>query len=99
MSDNAQETFTVRINGGDPRPFVGATGMYKYAALQAVLSDPSLLPLPAANKPLIVDIWIPRLIPEYGPYHYMIWENERWDGHICVIGFAANYDALDEGIE
>lgn len=87
MSDATLETFTVRINNGEPRAFDGSTGMYKYAALQAVLAESALLPLPGPEQePIRVEIWADRLLPDYGPYSFLVWEDSKWDGHIYIVG-------------
>lgn len=80
------ETFSVKINGGEEKQFKAASSMYLYAALQAVLSDGSLVPLPGSEATAIhVEIWCAKLLPEYGPYNYLVWENPEWSGHIyCV---------------
>lgn len=72
MSDG--ELFTVRINDGAAYEFKAGTGMYQYAALAAVLSNDELLPLPKAGSPIHVEIWCERLLPQYGPYTYLVWE-------------------------
>lgn len=84
-STKALETFRVKINGAPSRRFVASTGVYKYAALAAVLDDASLLPLPGQTEAAIsVEIWCEALPPDQGPFRYLIWEDATIDGQIYV---------------
>lgn len=72
------EAFKVRINDGAAFDFETDTGKYCYAALAAVLADDDLLPLPDRETEAVhVEIWCEALAPDYGPYHFLIWEVDQ----------------------
>lgn len=49
-----------------------------------------MLPLPPQKEALHVEIWVESLLPDgYGPLAYLIWEDERWSGHIFVVSTRA----------
>jgi hypothetical protein len=64
------ETFHYRLNGGAERQIEANTGIYQFAALAipAVTGETKL--------PMVIEIWCPRLLPEYGPVWYEIADNE-----------------------
>lgn len=64
------ETFHYRVNGGSERQITVNTGIYQFAALAipAMTGETKL--------PIRVEIWCPRLLPEYGPLWYEIYDNE-----------------------
>lgn len=76
--------FKVRINDGEPEEFVTATGKVMYVALQVVLSKDELLPLPSMLNPIRVEIWC-EAVPEIGPFHFLVFENDVWSGQISVL--------------
>lgn len=61
--------FHLRINGGEERQFTVTTGVYDHA----VAAIPALLNL---WPPFFVEIWIPELIPKYGPYNYFVKQDD-----------------------
>lgn len=61
--------FHIRVDDGPENPIDVETGIYVYAAMAV----PAILGL---DLPIVVEIWAPDLIPEYGPYLYRIRENE-----------------------
>jgi hypothetical protein len=72
-------TFSVRINEGPEQTITVKTGIYMYAAVAAC----SMLGIVQDGPdPILVEIWMPSLLPDYGPTHYMIGENEY--GNIVV---------------
>lgn len=56
----------VRINEGPPQPFSTRTGLYQDAAVAAY----AMLPYEERAGRQVVEIWSPRLLPDYGPYFY-----------------------------
>jgi len=70
-------TYDVRIDGGEVQQFTCRTGFYSLAALAAVacLSD-------KAN--CMIEISIPDLVPDYGPYLYAVGPDPRATGFIAV---------------
>lgn len=71
--------FHVRINDGPEQTITVKTGEYQYAAVAAcamlgVTQD--------GPTPVHVEIWCPHLLPQYGPYHYLIADDEY--GRIVV---------------
>lgn len=73
LADTAMKsptTFSYRLNGGAERQIEANTGIYQFAALA----------IPAATGetklPLVIEIWCPHLLPEYGPVWYEIADNE-----------------------
>lgn len=63
--------FHVRINDGHEHKIAVKTSMYQIAAMAA----PAILGLDVF-LPIHVEIWVPELLPSYGPHHYIISENE-----------------------
>lgn len=70
MDAKKDVTFHVRINEGEERAITVKTGIYTYAAAAclAVFGYDEL--------PVTIEIWLPSLLPEYGPYFYIADENE-----------------------
>ena len=64
-------TFHVQINGGPEQTIKVRTGKYKLAAMASL----SLLDYEEHSDYDVVKIWVPELMPEYGPYFY------AYDGH------------------
>jgi hypothetical protein len=64
-----ESTFHIRVNGAPEQTITVKTGIYR----DAVAAIPALLGL---REPLDVEIWVPHLVPEYGPYHYRIEQDE-----------------------
>jgi hypothetical protein len=64
------ETFHFRVNGGAESRITVSTGIYQFAALA--------IPAMTGNVdlPIEVEIWCPRLLPNYGPFRYEIYSNE-----------------------
>ena len=58
--------FYVRVNGRKQREIEVATGVY----ISAAAAVPALLG--SNDYPLEIEIWVPHLLPEYGPYTYYI---------------------------
>ena len=67
--ERADFTFHVRINGGPEQTLRVRTGIY----VHAVAALPALLGI---DIPADVEIWVPHLMPEYGPYFYRIERGE-----------------------
>lgn len=60
-------TFHIKINGGKEQVITTKTGMYHLAAAVALAQlefDES------GSEDILIEIWSPTLIPEYGPYFY-----------------------------
>lgn len=60
--------FHVKINGGPEQVIETKSGLYNLA-VSAALAQLDYESLP--DEPDIVEIWVPSLLPEYGPYFYM----------------------------
>jgi hypothetical protein len=62
--------YRIRINGERRvRRLRVKTGIYR----DAVAAVPAIFGL---DLPVDVEIWVPSLLPEYGPYHYRVRQNE-----------------------
>lgn len=80
--------FRIRINGEEQKRFLKVkTSIYRDAAAAV----PAIFGL---RLPVDVEIWAPHLLPEYGPYHYRIRENEF--GGITVEHLVSAYQQLKE---
>lgn len=66
------ETFLIRVNGGPEQQLTAKTGIYR----NAVAAVPALVDVSEEPWPLWVEIWCPRLLPDYGPYIYEVGEDE-----------------------
>jgi hypothetical protein len=66
-------TFHVRIDGCPEQQITVKTGQY----MAAVAAIPALL---GADPPMNVEIWVPRLLPDYGPYFYRL----AYDEYVCL---------------
>jgi hypothetical protein len=64
-------TFHVRINEGAEQQVSVKTGNYYLAAAAAL----ALLGYSDDDGETVVKIWVPSLLPDYGPYYY------KYDGH------------------
>jgi hypothetical protein len=64
----SKTTFNIRVADGPVQKIEVKTGIYRDAAAAV----PALLGL---ALPIVVEIWHPKLVPEYGPYLYRIKEN------------------------
>jgi hypothetical protein len=60
--------FHIRVDGGPEQTITVKTGVYR----DAVAAIPALLNL---DLPITVEIWVPHLLPEYGPSHYLVRQN------------------------
>lgn len=62
-------TFHVRVDDGPEETITVKTSIYTWAvaALPAILGY---------ELPIVVEIWVPRLLPEYGPYLYRVETDE-----------------------
>lgn len=63
-------TFHFTIDGGPEETITVDSGVY----LNAVAAIPALFNLHVEDE-LIVRIWVPELLPDYGPYSYAIQYN------------------------
>lgn len=63
-------TFRFRVNEGEERELSVKTGVYVHAvaAIPALFDDITL--------PFDVEIWCPELVPQYGPYLYIVTYDE-----------------------
>lgn len=62
--------FRIRVHGEEKKRYLNVkTTIYRDAAAAV----PAIFGL---RLPVDIEIWAPHLIPEYGPYHYRIRENE-----------------------
>jgi hypothetical protein len=66
--DSAGSTFHFRIDDGPEQTITTASSQYNIAAAAALAHVDEL--------PAHVEIWVPALLPEYGPYHYVAEHNE-----------------------
>lgn len=57
--------FKLRVDGAEPLDFEARHSTYSLAVMEAF----GKLKLPF---PCRIEIWVPELLPEYGPYHYRI---------------------------
>jgi hypothetical protein len=62
------QVFNFRIDDGPVQSITVKTGIYRDAAA----AIPAVIGL---SLPIIVEIWAPELVPEYGPYHFSIMED------------------------
>jgi hypothetical protein len=61
--------FHIRVDDGPEQTITVKTGIYR----DAVAAVPALLDL---DLPIDVEIWVPSLLPKYGPYRYRVRQNE-----------------------
>jgi hypothetical protein len=66
MSDDTLSTWHVQINGGPEQVFQTRTSQYGLAALAAL----AMLEYEDNADYNAVKIWVPNLLPHYGPYFY-----------------------------
>ena len=66
-----KQIFHVKINGGKEQVIETKSGLYMLAVATAL----AILDYDSNENNEIVEIWCPKLIPEYGPYFYC------FDGH------------------
>lgn len=64
--------FHVRINGGPEKTIALPSGLYDVA----VAASLALATEEQAHGHMQVEIWVPKLLPDYGPYHYRALRNE-----------------------
>lgn len=57
--------FHFQVNDGREQTIAVKTGKYAFAAA----AIPAMLDV---DLPANVKIWVPRLLPEYGPYYYIV---------------------------
>lgn len=60
--------FHYTLNDGPEKTIVVKTGVYKCAAAAV----PALAGVDQNAYPLFIKIWVPSLLPDYGPYEYHI---------------------------
>lgn len=65
-------TFHLKINGGPEQTITTKSGVYRLAVATAMAN---LDYTPNKDGQDIVEIWVPHLLPDYGPYFY------AYDGH------------------
>lgn len=77
MQSRLTTTYDVRIDDGEVQQFTCRTGFYSLAALAAVacLSD---------KTNCMVEISVPDLVPEYGPYLYAVGPDPRGSGFVAA---------------
>ena len=68
VSPEDGSTFHFRLNDGEEQTITVKTGVYT----SAVAAIPALLGIEQDQYPLTVEIWVPSLLPQYGPYRYYI---------------------------
>lgn len=62
-------TYHIRIDDGPEGTITVETGIY----ILAVAVIPAITGvIPELNRSLRIEIWSPRLLPEYGPYNYEV---------------------------
>lgn len=73
-------TFQVKVNDGPQREIKVKSGIYveAVAAVPALLGDEN-------EYPMMVEIWVENLLPDYGPYTYYIEAAGRAVGKIMTI--------------
>jgi hypothetical protein len=70
MSDRPKPvTFHLRVNDGPEQTITVNTGIYMYAAAAACAM---LGTVPSGSEQVHIEIWAPRLLPDYGPVHYLV---------------------------
>ncbi|WP_327210049.1 hypothetical protein [Rhizobium leguminosarum] len=70
-SENPDETvFSVRINGGDEQSLACRSDVYQEAAVAALAMLDYVKNDGGDGE--VVEIWIADLLPDYGPYRYLI---------------------------
>lgn len=89
-------TFSVQIDGGEVRAFEAMTGVYSLACIAAVamLTDKNVAD---------VKIWIPELLPDYGPYYYRVQPRTTGSGfesvHLVERGTMSDIENLIERVK
>lgn len=76
-----QQKWKVQINGGPVQDLETRSGLYILAASSALAM---LEYVDNGEDDDIVKVWVPDLVPEYGPYYY------RWDGRQMVHDFSTH---------
>lgn len=82
-------TFHLRVNGGEEQTVKVKTGVY----VSAAAAIPAILGIESDTFPLRIELWVPNLLPEYGPYVFYIHEPggevgsiiKRWDEQEVII--------------
>lgn len=64
-----RSVFHIRINGGREQRMLSKSSVYSYA----VAAVPALFD---TELPVSIEIWVPELLPEYGPYFYRVEADE-----------------------
>jgi hypothetical protein len=67
---SGETVFAVRINGGDEQSLACRTDVYQEAAVAAVAML-DYVKIEGADYE-VVDLWIADLLPDYGPYRYLV---------------------------
>ena len=62
--------FHFRIDGGIERAIDTKTGDYSLAAAAALATEENV------SLPAVIQIWVPDLLPDYGPYVYLAKNDE-----------------------
>ena len=65
-------TFHFSINGGPEKSIDLPYGLYDVAVAAALAHAAE----EQARESMEVEIWCPKVMPEYGPYHYVVARNE-----------------------
>jgi hypothetical protein len=65
---NPDERWHYRVNGGDEQSVFLRTSLYCCAAAAIPAVDGR------RDWPWVIEVWVPRLLPDYGPYIYYIAE-------------------------
>jgi hypothetical protein len=69
-------TWHVQINGGPEQTFVTKTGIYQLAVVTAI----AVCDYEPHDDYDVVKIWVPELLPDYGPYFYGV--ESKHDGYV-----------------
>ena len=80
------QKWSVKINKGETQSLVTKTTIYRQAAACAfgMLSD--------GNMPALIEIWCEHLLPDYGPYFYIVDEDEYGN----FIAYTGTKPAIEE---
>lgn len=70
--------FHVEINGGPEQTIETRSGQYVLAAMAALAQLEYKEERPDGKPGAFIKIWVPNLVPQYGPYYY------EWDGYHCI---------------
>ncbi len=68
MSKSKKVEFTFTVNDGEEQSIKVKSGIY----VEAVAAIPAIIGIDQDAYPLTIKIWVPDLLPDYGPYTYYI---------------------------